>query len=116
MAGAAIRPHRRRSGTVIAYRPRGADLSKTTAFAILALPAGAIGYAVTTAILSGFALPEGVRGVALMIVPLFVAGLCMVPFLLPLLDRMAKRDLAAIREARAGEPNDGDALDEAPRG
>lgn len=69
----------------------------------------------TTAILSGLSLPEGVQGVVLMVVPLFVAGLCMVPFLLPLLDRMAKRDLDAIREARAGERIDGDGVDEPPR-
>jgi hypothetical protein len=58
---------------------------------------------VTTIILSGFDLPEGARAFLLMIVPLFVAGLCMVPFLLPLFDRMAKRDLAAYRAQQADE-------------
>ena len=53
--------------------------------------------------LSGFDLPEGARAFLLMIVPLFVAGLCMVPFLLPLFDRMAKRDLAAHRAQQAAE-------------
>jgi hypothetical protein len=53
----------------------------------------------------------------LMIVPLFVAGLCMVPFLLPLLDRMAKRDLAALRVQQAAEGIDGKkGHDQAPQG
>ena len=38
--------------------------------------------------------------------PLFIAGLCMMPFLVPWLDRRAKADLAAIRAARAEEPSD----------
>ena len=90
-------------------------LSRPTFLAILALPAGAIGYVVTTSILSGLALPEGIRALVLMIVPLFIAGLCMVPFILPLFDRMAKRDLAAYRAEQAagseqGEPT-GDGSD-----
>jgi hypothetical protein len=93
----------------------GAELSKPTVLAILALPAGAIGYALTTLILSGLALPDGARAVVLMIVPLFVAGLCMVPFLLPVLDRTAKRDLAAHRAQQASEDPDGKGRDEPPR-
>jgi hypothetical protein len=46
----------------------------------------------------------------LLFVPLFVAGLCMVPFLIPLFDSMAKRDLAAIQARRAAE-GQGDAAD-----
>jgi hypothetical protein len=63
---------------------------------------------VTTLVLSGFDLPEGARAFLLMIVPLFVAGLCMVPFLLPLFDRMAKRDLDAYRAQQAAEHIEGD--------
>jgi hypothetical protein len=95
-------------------RTRGTDLSKPTALAILAFPAGAIGYILTAAVLSGFALPSGVRDAMLMIVPLFVAGLCMMPLLLPLFDRMAKRDLAALRAQQAAEPIDGKRPDRAP--
>jgi hypothetical protein len=51
-----------------------------------------------------------------MIVPLFVAGLCMVPFLLPLFDRMAKRDLAAHRAQQAAEPIPGKDRDQPPSG
>jgi hypothetical protein len=52
----------------------------------------------------------------LMIVPLFVAGLCMVPFLLPLFDRMAKRDLAALRAHEAAERMAGKGRDQPPPG
>ena len=61
-----------------------------------------IGYAVTAAVLTSV-LPsnEGLGGVLLIFLPLFVAALCMVPFLIPYLDRMAKRDLEAHRAATA---------------
>ena len=73
--------------------------SRPTILAILALPAGAIGYAIMSAVLTSLALPDAL----LLVVPLFVAGLCMVPFLLPLFDRMAKRDLAAHRAQEAAD-------------
>jgi hypothetical protein len=69
--------------------------------AVLSLPAAVIGYTVTAAILSGLGLPAGIEELALIFVPLFVAGLCMVPFIAPLVDQMAKRDLAAHRAAEA---------------
>ena len=76
-------------------------VSRSTILAILALPAGAIGYAVASAILSGLAPIGETRDLLLRIVPLLVGGLCMVPFLLPVFDRVAKRDLAARRAQRA---------------
>ena len=72
---------------------------------ILSLVAAAIGYAVTVAILSALPLPKGLAGLLIIFVPLFVAGLCMVPFLIPFVDRMAKRDLEAHRAATT--PADG---------
>src|SRR4026209_2846911 len=81
-------------------------MSRPTILAILALPAGAMGFVLTTNFLSGLGLPQGAEAVVLLLVPLFVAGLCMAPFLLPLFDRMAKRDLAAIRAQRAAESAD----------
>jgi hypothetical protein len=69
--------------------------SAPTILAILALPAGAIGYVVTVNVLSALPLPEGAQGILSLVLPLFVAGLCMLPFLVPFFDRMAKRDLAA---------------------
>ena len=77
-------------------------MSRPTLLAILSFPAAVIGYAVTAAVLTSV-LPsnEGLGGVLLIFLPLFVAALCMVPFLIPYLDRMAKRDLAAHRAAMA---------------
>jgi len=73
-------------------------VSRPTLLAILSFPAAVIGYAVTAAVLTSV-LPsnEGLGGVLLIFLPLFVAALCMVPFLIPYLDRMAKRDLEAHR-------------------
>jgi hypothetical protein len=84
-------------------------VNRTTLLAILALPAGAIGYVVTANVLSGLGLGAGAESILLIFVPLLVAGLCMVPFLLPLFDRMAKRDLAEIAARRAEQGPDGDA-------
>jgi hypothetical protein len=41
-------------------------------------------------------------------VPLFVAGLCMLPFLVPFIDRKAKQDLAAHARSQAGATDGGD--------
>ena len=81
-------------------------MSRPKLIALLALPAGAIGYALATAVLSGVDLPDGARNALLLFVPLFVAGLCMLPFFIPLFDAMAKRDLAAIRARQATEDAD----------
>ena len=82
-------------------------MSRPTLLAILSLPAAAIGYAVATAILTSL-LPVrgGPADLLLIFVPLLVAGLCMVPFLIPFVDRMAKRDLEAHRAATAAANND----------
>ena len=68
---------------------------------ILALVAAAIGYAVSYAILSALSLPDGLAQIVILFVPVFVAGLCMIPFVAPLLDRAAKRDLEAYRRQSA---------------
>jgi len=79
-------------------------VSRPTLLAILSFPAAVIGYAVTAAVLTSV-LPsnEGLGGLLLIFLPLFVAALCMVPFLIPYLDRMAKRDLEAHRAATAAD-------------
>ena len=69
--------------------------------AILSLPAAAIGFALSTAILRALSLPPGLGDLVILFVPIRVAGLCMVPFVAPALDQMAKRDLAAHRAAQA---------------
>jgi hypothetical protein len=74
--------------------------------AILSLPAAAIGYVVTANFLSGLGLGAAAESFVLIFVPLFVAGLCMVPFVMPLFDRMAKRDLADLAAHRAQEAAD----------
>ena len=77
-------------------------MTRPTVLAILSLPAAAIGYAVAAAILTSVLPPrEGLADLLLIFVPLLVAGLCMVPFLIPFVDRMAKRDLEAHRAAMA---------------
>jgi hypothetical protein len=76
-------------------------VSRPTLLAILSLPAAAIGYAVTATILTSALPREGLAELLLIFLPLLVAGLCMVPFLIPLVDRMAKRDLEAHRAATA---------------
>jgi hypothetical protein len=68
--------------------------------AALSLPAAVIGYAVAVAVLSALPLGE-LANLVLLFVPLFVAGVCMIPFLVPLVDQMAKRDLAAHRAESA---------------
>ena len=72
-----------------------------TILAILSLPAGAVGYVVSSALLSSLSLPPGLGDLLLIFVPLLIAGLCMVPFIAPALDRQAKRDLEAHRAASA---------------
>jgi hypothetical protein len=78
----------------------------------LSLPAGLLGY------LLGVQLVRAVApGIDLLelIVPLFIAGLCMMPFLVPWLDRRAKADLAAIRARRERETAEAGPGDEAGR-
>ena len=82
-------------------------MSRPTLLAILSLPAAAIGYAVTAAVLtSALSSNEGPGELLLIFAPLFVAGLCMVPFLIPFVDRLAKRDLEAHRAATAAAERD----------
>jgi hypothetical protein len=63
---------------------------------VLSLPAGFIGYAVAARVLTAV-LPGQAPEIVMLFVPLLVAGLCMLPFLIPFFDRKAKEDLAAIR-------------------
>jgi len=55
---------------------------------------------VTASILANLGMPDFL----LLILPLFIAALCMVPFVLPLFDQMAKRDLAAHHAEQAADP------------
>jgi hypothetical protein len=70
-----------------------------TILLVLSLPAGLLGYLLGTRIVSALAPNDLLQ----LFVPLLVAGLCMIPFLIPFLDRRAKEDLAAIQRLRAAE-------------
>ncbi len=85
-----------------------------TILLVLAFPAGAIGYFVGARILEAV-LPAAIQG----IVPfaaLLIAGLFMLPFLIPFFDRKAKQDLAAYRAAKGAEGEPGHAPDTNERG
>jgi len=73
---------------------------------VLAMPAGAVGYLVSGGILAGLGLQQVAGGLLVMFLPLLVGGLCMVPFLIPFFDRMAKRDLAAHRASQDADAAD----------
>lgn len=85
---------------------------------LLAIPAGIGGYALGVAVISAIPLDDEVEAVLILTVPLFVAGLCMVPFLIPSFDRMARRDLAAHRRATdtAADPAPSDEPSPGPDG
>jgi len=62
--------------------------------ALLALPAGIIGYMLGAALIGAIPVPDPVHGFLVAFGPLLVAGLCAMPFVIPFFDHMAKRDLA----------------------
>jgi hypothetical protein len=72
-----------------------------TILLVLALPVGLAGYFAGAAVVD--AVMSGGGGILSIFVPLLVAGLCMIPFLAPWLDRRAKADLAEIQRRRADE-------------
>lgn len=76
--------------------------------AVLSLPAGLGGYFAGAWLLRTLA-PSLADGVLMLFVPLLAAGLCMAPLLVPLIDRRATADLAAIRARREAEEARGDA-------
>lgn len=70
--------------------------------AVLSLPAGLAGYFAAAAVLEALAPGIATSPVG-MFVSLFVAGICMIPFVVPWFDARAKRDLARIRAMRKDE-------------
>jgi hypothetical protein len=89
--------------------------SVPTVLALLSFPAGAIAYAVTVRALEWMDLSGDGREILMLFIPLFVAGLVMMPFLIPFIDRKAKADLAAIARVQGEEPRGtGDDQPEAP--
>ena len=72
-----------------------------TILLILSLPVGAVVYVTAARILGELPLEEGIKSFLVLFAPLFVAGLVMMPFLIPFFDRKAKADLAEHRRAMA---------------
>ena len=78
--------------------------------AVLALPAGVLGYMLGVAVMGAIPVPDPIHGFLVAFGPLLVAGLCAMPFVIPFFDHMAKRDLAnapgrqGTPEADAAEP------------
>jgi hypothetical protein len=68
-----------------------------TILLILSFPVGIVGYTLASDVLEGMTLPPDARSFVILFVPLFAAGLVMMPFLIPFIDRKAKADLAAYR-------------------
>jgi hypothetical protein len=89
-----------------------------TLLLILSLPVGVLGYSLGARFVSDMALPETTGAFAVLIVPLFIAGLFMMPFIIPFFDRKAKADLAEYRRGRdsvvdgTGDPADAQPTDD----
>jgi len=65
--------------------------SRPTLLLIVSLPVGAVAYVLAAQVLEAV-LPG--QEILTLFVPLFVAGLAMLPFLIPFFDRKARQDLA----------------------
>ncbi len=78
--------------------------SAPTLLLVLSFPAGLLGYAVGASVLTAM----GVQDVLVAFLSLFVAGLVMLPFLIPFFDRKAKADLAAHRQTTDPAANETD--------
>jgi hypothetical protein len=77
--------------------------SMPTLLLMLSFPAGALAYALTVQGLEALQLSGDGRQILMLFIPLFVAGLVMMPFLIPYIDRKAKADLASITQQRVAD-------------
>ena len=83
-----------------------------TVLLFLSFPAGLLGYGLAVRLIEALPLPEDAQGPITLFVPLFIAGLVMLPFLVPFFDRKAKQDLAAYRRSQDPDAQgEGDAPD-----
>jgi hypothetical protein len=102
------RPPRRRRGTR-AWGYAALMRHMPTILLLLSFPAGILGYALAVRVMQALPLGDDTRGFLVLFVPLFVAGLFMLPFLIPFFDRKARQDLAEYaraREAAADPPGE----------
>ena len=90
--------------------------SLPTVLLVLSFPAGALAYALAARVLEALPLPEGAQGFLVLFAPLFVAGLVMLPFLVPFFDRKAKADLAAHLRQQEAASKGGNEPSDPPRG
>jgi hypothetical protein len=79
--------------------------SLPTILLVLSFPAGALGYALGVRVMSALPLPDETRSLLVLFVPLFIAGLVMMPFLVPFFDRKAKQDLAEHARSKDRDAN-----------
>ena len=77
-----------------------------TIMLILSAPAGILGYSLGVWLVSSLSVSEDVHGLLFLFVPLFLAGLFMLPFLIPFFDRKAKAALAEHARSEGAIPTD----------
>ena len=61
---------------------------------LLAFPVGLAAYLLTGAVLTSAGMTSGLGGLLLVFLPLFVAGVCAIPLIIPFIDYKAKQALA----------------------
>jgi len=83
-------------------------MRSSTILLILAMPAGILGYLLGVRVIEALPLPDGLQEFLVLFGPLFIAGLCMLPFLVPFFDRKATEDLAAHRASQSSSAKDDD--------
>jgi hypothetical protein len=76
--------------------------SRPTLLFILALPVGAVVYTAAAQVIETLFPKEPILSLLL---PLFFAGLAMMPLIIPFFDRKAKQDLAEYRRLQEAEPS-----------
>ena len=91
--------------------------SRPTLLFILSLPLGAVVYSIAAQAIGALFPKEPILA---LLIPLFVAGLAMMPLIIPFFDRKAKQDLAEYRRRQEAEapsdiepsaaPDDADAI------
>ena len=74
--------------------------SRPTLLFILALPVGAVVYSIAAQAIEALFPKEPILA---LLIPLFFAGLAMMPLIIPFFDRKAKQDLAEYRRQQEAE-------------